>query len=222
MSCRPMNCTDSLPVTCARFLCQQSFLPVLPVTYCINNITYDLNSKAPPANTGSFASPTIPMSATQTNGSDFIGISATCMPRENAVDALCNEAHVSVSANGGSTGLELLAEVALISDSINNSQASTHMHEAEGTAHLTRLHGETEAWSLAAPESKAECTAKRVTSQRCVSLARVKRLRVVNIRRTISHHLHHLQRLLGLPLTSSKAKVLSFAIELIGSHANLS
>ena len=81
MSCRPMNCTDSLPVTCARFLCQQSFLPVLSVTYCINNITYDLNPKALPANTGSFASPTIPMSATQTNGSDCIGMSATCMPR---------------------------------------------------------------------------------------------------------------------------------------------
>ena len=221
-NCRSMNCTDSLPVTCARFLCQQSFLPVLPVTYCINNITYDLNSKAPPANTGSFASPTIPMSATQTNGSDFIGISATCMPRENPVDALCNEAHVSVSANDGSTGLELLAEVALISDSINNSQASTHMHEAGGTAHLTRSRGGTEVWSLVAPESKAECTAKRVISQRYVSLARVKRLRVVKIRRTISHHLHHLQRLLGLPLTSSKAKVLSFAIQLIGSHANLS
>lgn len=74
--------------------------------------------------------------------------------RENPVDALCNEAQAAVSANDGSTGLGLLAEAAPISDSINNSQASTHMHESGRTVHLLRLRGGTGSWSLTVPESK--------------------------------------------------------------------
>ena len=49
-----------------------------------------------------------------------------------------------------------------------------------------------------------------------------KRLRDIDRQRTISHHLHHLQQLLGLPITSRQAEVLSAAIKLIGSHANVS
>lgn len=49
-----------------------------------------------------------------------------------------------------------------------------------------------------------------------------KRLRHIDWRRTVSQHIHCLQQLLGLPITSRQAEVLSVAIELIGSHANVS